>query len=316
MSTDLEIAVKQTANVEVLRASHSGILHIGNEDIKCWVLECDVDEEPKRVLSGRAVTNAFGLTGRDKGMTRFLVHKRISSKMSDRLKSAISQPMLMEKTSTGLVQQPHGFEAWILPELCFAILDANDESPFPAAQQKLVAQAKILMRGFALTGITALVDEATGYQEIRDRLALQKILAKYISKEILPYYRMFPDDFYKELFRLLGWQWKGMSVPKPSYIGKLTIDLVYERLAPGVLAALKLLVPRTEKGHLKYKMFQHLTEDEGRDALAKHLHALVALMKAATTWKQFQMMVERAYPKYSDSAQLVLHLFDNQTLQT
>jgi hypothetical protein len=37
-------------------------------------------------------------------------------------------------------------------------------------------KAEMLMRGLAHIGIIALVDEAIGYQEVRDRLALQAIL--------------------------------------------------------------------------------------------------------------------------------------------
>ena len=46
-------------------------------------------------------------------------------------------------------------------------------------------KAYILLRAFATVGIIALVDEATGYQEIRDREALQEILQKYISGALL-----------------------------------------------------------------------------------------------------------------------------------
>jgi hypothetical protein len=42
---------------------------------------------------------------------------------------------------------------------------------------------ELVHRGLARVGIVALVDEATGYQEIRDRLALQAILDKYVTDE-------------------------------------------------------------------------------------------------------------------------------------
>ena len=40
------------------------------------------------------------------------------------------------------------------------------------------------MRGFAQVGIAALVDEATGYQEVRDRKALQAILDAFLVKNL------------------------------------------------------------------------------------------------------------------------------------
>mgnify|MGYP003561277120 CR=1 FL=1 len=52
------------------------------------------------------------------------------------------------------------------------------------------------MRAFARVGITALVDEATGYQYERENDELQKILKAYISEELLPWQKRFPDIFY------------------------------------------------------------------------------------------------------------------------
>lgn len=42
------------------------------------------------------------------------------------------------------------------------------------------------MRVFARVGITALVDEATGYQYDREKNELQKILKAYIAEDLLP----------------------------------------------------------------------------------------------------------------------------------
>ena len=58
------------------------------------------------------------------------------------------------------------------------------------------------MRGFARVGIIALVDEATGYQEFRAREALEEILQKFISNELMKWVKTFPDEFYQQMFRL------------------------------------------------------------------------------------------------------------------
>jgi hypothetical protein len=56
-----------------------------------------------------------------------------------------------------------------------------------------------LLRAFARVGIVALVDEATGFQDIRARDDLHKILEAYIAKELLPWTKRFPNEFYKEI---------------------------------------------------------------------------------------------------------------------
>jgi hypothetical protein len=68
-----------------------------------------------------------------------------------------------------------------------------------------------------------------------DRLALQAILDKYLRKEFAAWAKQFPDDFYREIFRLRNWTWRGIKVNRPQVVARYTNDLVYARLAPGVL---------------------------------------------------------------------------------
>jgi hypothetical protein len=53
-----------------------------------------------------------------------------------------------------------------------------------------------------------------------------------------PYLRTFPADFYQEMFRLRGMEYPNATVQRPRYFGLLTNNIVYDRLAPGVLEAL------------------------------------------------------------------------------
>jgi hypothetical protein len=57
-------------------------------------------------------------------------------------------------------------------------------------------------------------DEATGYQDVRARNALEMILEKFISEELRKWVKTFPDDFYKEIFRLRKWPYGLHPVPK------------------------------------------------------------------------------------------------------
>jgi hypothetical protein len=72
----------------------------------------------------------------------------------------------------------------------------------------LAETAQLLLRGFAHVGIIALVDEATGYQAERARDELNKILEAYIAKELLPWTRRFPDEFFRQIYRLHGWEFQ------------------------------------------------------------------------------------------------------------
>ena len=83
---------------------------------------------------------------------------------------------------------------------------------------------------------------------------------------------------------------------RPVLVGKLTHNLVYDRLAPAVKQRLKELIGRNESGRLKHKMFQRLTGGIGDPKLREHLAAVVALMKAADGWPEFKGMIDRSLP--------------------
>ena len=114
-------------------------------------------------------------------------------------------------------------------------------------------------------GITALVDEATGYQYEREKDELQKILKAYISEELLQWQKTFPEKYYQEIFRLNGWDFTLSSIKKrPGVVGIWTNKLIYEQLPKGVLKELKEKTPVSEAGNKTARYFQSPTPDYGR----------------------------------------------------
>jgi hypothetical protein len=285
---------------KILRATHSGPLKIGSVEIPSYVLE-----DGTRVLSIRGISTAF--TGKHGGgvgvhkMPRFLHAKGVKSLISQDLMARILSPI---EFNPGKGRSAFGCEATLLPEICEVILDADKAGDLKDRSQAAIADT--LMRGFARIGIIALVDEATGYQEVRDRMALAAILDRYLRKEAAKWAKKFPDDFYKEMFRLRGWAYDPSSVKRPSVVAKYTDDLVYKRIAPGLLQRLQALNPKDDKGRRKRKHFQWMTEDIGDPALTQHIHALVVLMRSANEWDGFYRSVQRALPKQNETDWLVL----------
>lgn len=168
----------------------------------------------------------------------------------------------------------------------------------------LPINAKSLCAGSLGSASSRWFDEATGYQDARSRDALAKILEAFVTKELKKWISTFPADYYKELFRLQGWAFPTLAKDKnkrPAMAGKITNDIVYDRLAPGVKDELHRLTPRDEKGRLKQKLFQRLTSDVGSPRLKEHLASVVALMKASDDWQQFMRSLNRALPKWSDN---------------
>jgi hypothetical protein len=97
-----------------------------------------------------------------------------------------------------------------------------------------------------------------------------------------------------------------MKVNRPQIVATYTKDIVYSRLAPGILNELENRNPKDLKGARRAKHHQWLTEDVGHPALAQHLYAVIGLMRLADSWDQFKKMMDKAYPKRGDSLELPL----------
>jgi len=279
---------------DIPKAEFSGELKIGDIKIPCYVLE-----DGERIISTRGIMKSLGRTWRGRKYTGtqypvFIEAKNLKPFISNDLDMVLTPRVF--KTDKGVISE--GYKAEVLPLVCEIYLQAKDENKLTPVQLTVAKKCEILVRGFAKVGIIALVDEATGYQEVRARRALEEILDQFISEELRKWAKTFPDEFYKEMFKLKGWQYVPFSVKRPSVVGTYTNDLVYERLAPGVLDELKRKNPKTESGHRKHKHFQWLTKDVGDPRLREHLSAVIALMKASTKWDQFYRMIQRALPKY------------------
>ena len=283
---------------EIPRATHMGELTIGDTTIPCAVLE-----DGTRVLTQEGFLTAIGRAEKAKGGQGSTIEKTPAFFAAKNLQPFIT-PELAESSKpiqfrTLKGNKAYGFRAELLPGVCIVYLSARDVGALHPTQRHIADMASILVRGFAEVGIIALVDEATGYQDIRARQALEKILDEFISKELCKWAKTFPDEFYKELFRLREWQYSPFSVKRPGVVGKWTNDLVYKRLAPGVLDELKRLNPPTANGKRKVRHHQWLTKDVGHPRLREHLSAVIALMKASANWMGFYRMIQRALPKYN-----------------
>jgi hypothetical protein len=149
-------------------------------------------------------------------------------------------------------------------------------------------------------GIVALVDEATGFQRDRARDALSKILEAFIAKELQPYVQTFPAEFYENLFRLRGLEFPRSSVRRPQYFGHLTNDVIYKRLAPGVLEELKKVTPRLDSGRLKDPLFGRLTINKGYPKLTELLGSVVTIMTFSRDWPDFMEKLNQRHPRFGD----------------
>lgn len=292
---------------DLLQAEYEGPLKIGDADMMAAVLPTG-----QRLLSQATFLRALGRSRSPKagtgilstvdGLPFFLQAEQLSPFLDAELRMSTTPVVYLSKTGRKMI----GYDAELLPMVCEAYLklrDASNGKP-PKAFAHIIAACDLLTRSLARVGIIALIDEATGYQEVRDRLALQAILDKYLRKELAAWAKRFPDEFYKQMFRLREWEWNDQSTHRSHAVAKYTNDLVYARLAPGILDELQAKNPKDEKGRRKAKHHQWLTDDVGHPALAQHLYAVIGFMRASGSWQQFITMLNLAYPKRGDTMML------------
>jgi hypothetical protein len=84
----------------------------------------------------------------------------------------------------------------------------------------------------------------------------------------------------------------------PQYFGHLTNNLIYRRIAPGLLARLK--ERRAERGNPGNKLNQWLSLDVGVPELLLHLGTVVAVMKQNLDYAKFEGALDQIAPIYPE----------------
>jgi hypothetical protein len=279
-------------------STHRGSIKLGEVEIECYVLE-----DGRRVLTQESFLKGMGRAAKAKGGHGVLttVDDTPAFLAASNLKPLIEKEILSSTAPVEFAslagQKIRGYAAELLPEVCRVYLAARDAKLLMPSQRHIAERSDMLVRALASLGIVALVDEATGYEKVRDRGALQALLDKYLRQEHAAWAKRFPDEFYKEMFRLRGWNYPTPSGARPGVVGTFTNDLVYERLAPGLLAELEARNPKMDTGSRRSKHHQWMTDDVGNPALTNHMHAVLGFMRAADSWDQLMRMMDRAFPK-------------------
>ncbi len=283
-------------------------LVIGDIQIPCYVLE-----DETRVLTQKGFLMAIGRSGKPSGGSKYGFDKLPFFLAPNNLKPFISDELVASTTPVRF-QAPHGgtlsfgYKAILLPQVCSVYLEAKAKGVLLANQDHIAKRCQVLLLGFAHVGIIALIDEVTRYQDIRAKNALAKILEDFIDKELQPWSKTFPLEFYRQIFRLKSWSFPELASGKkpktPQVIWKYTNEVVYKRLAPGVLDELQKLNPITPNGGRKNRHTQWFTPDIGHPKLKEHLAAVMAIMRMSSNWRIFKNNLQKSFPLKGDQKEI------------
>lgn len=281
------------------KAKYTGTLNIAGNEISCAVLDDDT-----RIVNGTNVLKVFGRkqmgAGKHSGLSPILTSKRLEVFVDENEVKALQPITYLAKNG----REQKGYPSEVIQIICEVYLRARDNNALEKGQTHLADQAEIIVRSLAKTAIVALIDEATGYQFEREKDALQKILSAYIREDYMAWQHTFPRKFYKELFRLCGWEYDPTNIKRPAYLGKLTNKYVYELLPNGILEKLRELNPTNDSGNRTRRHHQHLTED-ARVHLERHLTKIITLMEISDDFNQLDHSVNKVF---RDIDQLSLEL--------
>jgi len=276
--------------LDVYECTHKGDLNLGDKSISCAVLS-----NGKRIITQTALFDAFNRTRKGEkrldGLPSIVGAKNLLPFVTDELREKalpINYYLQNGKITSG-------YDAELIPLVCELYLSADDIGGLHESQEKIALQAKILIRSLAKVGITALIDEATGYQYDRENNALQEILKAYIEEDFLKWQARFPRKYYQELYRLYGWEYNPENMKRPQYLGRFTNDYVYKHLPEGVLDELKNKNPITHKGYRTKRHHQFLTGDIGIPHLEKHILKLITIMELSDGVEQFKENFNRVF---------------------
>ncbi len=292
---------------------YSSVLDLAGTKIPCAVVKGP--NGIQRVLSENGITNAIlgtrsGASKRlkkaaeDSGtlLPLFVAPRQLNPFITQDLRGGPLKPI--DYVEGGRVIR--GYDASILVAVCGVWLKARSAGVLQKQQLAKAHQAEALTLALADTGVTALIDEATGYQDDRAKDALAKIFANFLAKERQKWALTFPLDFYKEIYRLRRWKFEPWNTKRPSVIAAWTDDFVYDRLAPGLTEELRAKNPVVDTGRRSYKHHQWFNAEKGHPKLKEHIAGVIALLRAADNWESFKRGLDRAYPKFNETIPLEL----------
>ena len=293
-----------------------GTIIIAGKEIACAVLE-----NGQRLLTQETFLTAIGRAAKAKGgqgsvrlaasvdgLPPFLAAQNLKPFINEKLRESTT-PIIFRSVRGN---RAFGYDARLLPMVCEVYLKARDEERkgkkvLTPAQEHIALTCDVLMRGLAHVGIIALVDEATGYQDLRTQRELNELLEMYVQEELRPYLSRFPNEFFKQVYKIYGWKYTPGSTKRTPQVGRFINEYIYKGLPPNVLPKLQELNPvDKETKRRRYKHFQFMP-DTGCEHLDKQIVKVTTLLEVSDNKREFDDFYDKACaPAYQQKLPLVL----------
>jgi hypothetical protein len=264
--------------------------YIGELKIGDFLVPCAVLSNEERVIFQREFVGM--LTGNKKGgLERYLRARNLDPYLPERFKGETWDLTILRFAYPKRAGFAHGFKAADIIDILDMYLKARDDKVLQRNQLHLAKKAEILMRAFAKVGLTALIDEATGFQYSRKYDALRILLEQYVAEEMQKWIKRFPDEFFNALDKLYKNE-KTTPRSRPSYYGKFINTYIYEPIENGWVKSelnKKNILP---DGKRKARFHQWLTEF-GLNQLILQIGRVMGVIEISPNAKTFKYTIAR-----------------------
>jgi hypothetical protein len=254
-------------------------------DVDCYVLN---DESRTAVISQRGMGTALRLGEGGSGLPRFVAGKKISQALGVELLEKISNPLVFKGPPVGGNMPPmgpiYGYDVTILIDVCKAIATAESGGKLLKSQANIVRQAHVILNASAKAGIKGLVYALAGYDATREEVITAFKL--YVREEAREYEKEFPDQLYKEWYRL--YQLPKPERNKPWKFKHLTLDQVYRPLAKSNGKILELTKIQRENSNARWKKLHQFLSEIGVKALRTQLGQLLGIARISKSSHEYE----------------------------
>ncbi|WP_231125237.1 P63C domain-containing protein [Lactiplantibacillus pentosus] len=278
--------------------THSGYIEIGEATLYSFVTKTG-----KRLITATDVFKAVGRSRRGNirvdGYPAFIGARNLIQFIDDDLRAELKP--IQYRAKNGKIAE--AYDASIIPRVADLYIEAHDKGALTVPQEQVYNRSMTIVRALAKVGITALIDEATGYQYDRESQALQKLLSAYISEDLMKWQVRFPREFYEQIYRLHGIsdKFNPQNTKRPQWIGNFTNKYVYGTFPDSVMSEIRKRNPVKESArniaYRGHKNFQFLTESVGIPQLDKHLAKLIGVMQLSDNMDNFDKNFNKVFAK-------------------
>lgn len=279
---DVPIIERDVAILPV--AKYPGSFTVGDFSINCYVLD-----DGRRIISRTSATDFLTEGSGGGNLESYVDVRNLERYMPSGWQDNLVKFTLPEVTN----KQPSGITAETFLGICWAYMRARDADALISDRQLALAKrAGAFVLACSGVGITALIDEATGFQYERAEDALQFKLRLYLEEEMRAWEKTFPDELWAEFGRLTGWS--GPLSSRPKYWGKLVMELVYGYLDSDVAEWLKKNAPTPRHGQ---NYHQWLSDQYGLKKLTEHLWMLIGIAGTCETMNELRRRMAERFGK-------------------